>query len=152
MIITYQAVKVKRQHRNLSCEWADVRIHTNIQNGKVDSVWGSMQPIIRIASKKALTCQWPYHCLTDRSFFFSIGYLTQSVSDYTTVSQTGFLSFFFQNTFSTVKISDHTTDLQTKFFFTQSVRLQYGHWHPGVKCLRKKNPGLTDRGMVTAVC
>ncbi len=47
-------MKVKRQHRNLSHEWADVRIRTNIQNGKVDSVWGSRPPKICIASKKAL--------------------------------------------------------------------------------------------------
>ncbi len=47
-------MKVKRQHRNLSCEWANVGIRTNIQNEKVFSVWGSTQPKIRIASKKAL--------------------------------------------------------------------------------------------------
>ncbi len=55
----FQAMKVKRRHRNLSREWADVRIRTNIQNEKVDSVWDSMQPKICVASKKALnkSCQ-----------------------------------------------------------------------------------------------
>ncbi len=47
-------MKVKKQHHNLSLEWANVRILTNIQNGKVDSVWGSTQPKICVASKKAL--------------------------------------------------------------------------------------------------
>ncbi len=53
-MLTYQAMKVKRQHLNLLHEWADIRIRTNIQNGKVDSVWGSTQPKIHVASKKAL--------------------------------------------------------------------------------------------------
>ncbi len=47
-------MEVKRQHRNLSHEWANVGICTNIQNGKVDSVWGSTPLKIRITSKKAL--------------------------------------------------------------------------------------------------
>ncbi len=47
-------MKVKRQHRNLSHEWADVQICTNIQNGKLDSICGSTQSEIRVASKKAL--------------------------------------------------------------------------------------------------
>ncbi len=46
-------MKVKRQQRNLTREWADIGIHTNIQNGKVDSVWSSTPPKIRIGSKKA---------------------------------------------------------------------------------------------------
>ncbi len=47
-------MKLKRQHHNLMREWGDIRICTNIQNGKVDSVWSSMPPKIRIGSKKAL--------------------------------------------------------------------------------------------------
>ncbi len=54
MILTYQPMKVKRQHHNLSCEWTDVEIRTNIQNGKVDSVRSSTPAKICIASKKAL--------------------------------------------------------------------------------------------------
>ncbi len=59
--------------------------------------------------KIRLTRQWPYHCLTDRVIFFSIRFLTQSASDHTTVSQTGFFVFFFSNTFLTLNVSDHTT-------------------------------------------
>ncbi len=47
-------MKVKRRCRDLSCEWDNVGIRTNIQNGKVDSVWDSTQPKIRITSKKVL--------------------------------------------------------------------------------------------------
>ncbi len=47
-------MKVKMQPCNLPREWADVRIPTNIQNGKVDSVWGSTPLKIHISSKKAL--------------------------------------------------------------------------------------------------
>ncbi len=45
--------------------------------------------------------------------FFSIRFLTQSASDLTTVSQTGFFHFFFSNTFSTLNVIDHTTVPQT---------------------------------------
>ncbi len=71
--------------------------------------------------------------------FFKIRFLIRSASDHSTVSQTGFFSFFFSNTFSTLNVSDHTTVSQTRFKKTWSVRLWHGHWHLGVRCLRKKN-------------
>ncbi len=90
--------------------------------------------------------------LSDRpGHFFSIRFLTQFASDLTTVSQTRFFSFFlFSNTFWTLNVSDHTTVSQTRFKKPRSVRLWYGHWHPGIKC--QKKTGLTDCGMVTGVC
>ncbi len=56
----------------------------------------------------------------------------------------GFISFF-SNTFSTLNVSDYTTVSQTGFFKTRFVRPWYGHWRLRVKCLRKKN-SLTDHG------
>ncbi len=54
MILKYRATKVKRQRRHLSGEWDDVRIRTNIENGKVDSIWGAMQLQNTCRTKKAL--------------------------------------------------------------------------------------------------
>ncbi len=76
--------------------------------------------------------------LSDRpGHFFSIRFLTRSASDHTTVSQIGVFFIFFSNTFRTLNVSEHTTVSQTRFKKPQSVRPCYGHWHPGVKCLKK---------------
>ncbi len=53
MILTYQAMKVKG-NTAISRTSGATQICTNIQNGKVDSVWGSTQPKIRVASKNSL--------------------------------------------------------------------------------------------------
>ncbi len=86
-----------------------------------------------------LTCQWPCHCLTDRVIFFQSGFWPGSPVTIPQSHRPGFF-FIFLNTFSTLNVSDHTTVSQIGFKKIRSVRPWYGHWHPGVKCLRKKNP------------
>ncbi len=87
---------------------------------------------------------WSIYCinplvtisLSDRpGHFFSIRLLIRSTGDHTMVSQTVFFFHFFSNTFSNLNISGHTTVSQTGFKKTWSVRLWYGHWRPGIKCL-----------------
>ncbi len=85
-----------------------------------------------------LTGQWPYHCLTDRVIFFLSAFWSGPPVPIPWSHRLGFLSFFFSNTFSIQNISDHTTVSQTRFKKTRSMRSWYGHWRPGVKCLRKK--------------
>ncbi len=84
-----------------------------------------------------LTRQWPYHCLTDRVIFFQSGFWPGPPVTIPRSHRLVF-SFFFSITFLTLNVCDYTTVWQTGLKKTWSVRPWYGHWHPGVKCLRKK--------------
>ncbi len=54
MILTYQAMKVKMQHHNSHASRPTYDYVPIFKNGKVDPVWGSTQPKIRVTSIKAL--------------------------------------------------------------------------------------------------